>query len=56
MEMTIRIVVVVVILVIVALIILSVLGVFGERSNWLIQGLFDFFESLFGGGVPTPTP
>lgn len=57
MEYTIRIVVVVVVLVIVAVIILSLFGVFGERSNWIMEGIFGFFNDLFGGKAPiTPTP
>ena len=53
MELPIRIVIIVVVLLIAALIILSLFGVFGERSNWLIEGIFKFFENLFGGGAPT---
>jgi hypothetical protein len=53
MEFTIRTVVIVVVLLVVALIILSLLGLFGERSNWLVDGVFDFFEGLFGGGGPS---
>ncbi len=55
MEFPIRVVIVIVVLLVAALIILSIFGVFGERSNWLIEGIFKFFENLFGGGQP-PTP
>jgi len=57
MEFPLRIVVIVIVLVIVALIILSLFGVFGERSNWLIEGIFGFFNNLFGGQAPEiPSP
>jgi hypothetical protein len=52
MEYTIRIVVAIVVLVIIAVIILSLLGVFGERSNWIVDGIFGFFDNLFGGKSP----
>jgi hypothetical protein len=52
MELPIRIVVIVVVLLVVALIILSLLGVFGERSNWLMEGIFSFFNNLLGGKPP----
>lgn len=52
MELPIRIIVIIVVLLVVALIILSVIGVFGERSNWLMEGIFSFFNNLFGGKTP----
>lgn len=56
MELPIRIIVIVIVLIVVALIILALLGVFGERSNWMVEGIFNFFNSLFGGQGPLPSP
>ncbi len=55
MEFPIRVVIVIAVLLVAVVIILSLFGIFGERSNWLIEGIFKFFENLFGGGLP-PTP
>ncbi len=57
MEYSIRIVVIVVVLVIAMMIILSLFGVFGERSNWIMEGIFNFFGDMFSGKTPiTPSP
>jgi hypothetical protein len=53
MELPIRIIVIVIVLLVAALIILALFGVFGERSNWLIEGIFAFFNNLFGGQPPS---
>lgn len=49
MEVSIRTVVIVIVIVVVALVVLALLGVFGERSNFLVEGIFSFFKDLFGG-------
>ncbi len=56
MELPIRLVIVIVVLVVVALVVLSLIGLFGERSNWMIEGIFGFFDNLFGGSAPPPKP
>ena len=56
MEITIRTVVVVIVIIVVALVVLALLGIFGERSNFLVEGIFTFFKDLFSGGVPSPSP
>ncbi|MCK4496844.1 MAG: hypothetical protein KAU24_01515 [Candidatus Aenigmarchaeota archaeon] len=56
MELPIRVIVIVIVILVVALIVLLLLGVFGERSNWVVEGIFNFFNSLFGGQGPLPSP
>ncbi len=57
MELPIKMVIIIVVLLAAMVIILALFGVFGERSNWIMEGLFNFFGDLFSGKAPiTPTP